>query len=117
MKSITIIILTSFLISSSNCFVPLSLIESVILKFDQFLGVSFGKVSDSMTHEEITRLGVIRSAARYFHDQNQTLINLTKLDTEYKELSNVYGDFYGKFIFLNLPKFKILLIFNFIFQE
>ena len=104
MKFLTLLLITSLSISYSSCFVPLTLLEGVLLRLEEFFGVrNFGRFSDTMTHEEISRSGIIRAAAQYFHAQSKTdkngqnLINLSKLDKEYKDLANVYGDFYGNF--------------------
>jgi hypothetical protein len=98
--NIKFLILITVLVSHTSAFVPASLLSSSILLFDQFFGETFGKVSDSITHEEITRRGIIQSAVRYFYDQpNGTLrVNLSKIDNEYRSLSRLYYDYYGKSI-------------------
>ena len=94
--------LTFFLLFISNCsgFVPAKLISSVIGKFDTQFEGNFGKVSESIVHDEILRRGLIQSVVRYFYNQtngNQK-IDLNKINNSYYDLTNLYYDFYGKYI-------------------
>lgn len=97
--------LTLISYTSIECFVPASLLSNAILRVDQLLGGSFGKVSDSLPHEKITRRGIIQSAVRFFYDQpNGTqLVNLSKISTDYYDVPKLYYDYYGNCeIMLNL---------------
>ena len=98
MKNILVnIIILSSLLALSNAFVPASLMTNVIFTIDTLLGGKFGKVSDSLPHEEITRRGIIQSAVLFFYNQTNgsTLVDLTKIDNEYYTLSKLYYDYYG----------------------
>ena len=84
------------LIKTNFCFIPVRLMEKSLSAANVL--VNFGKVSETLTHEDIVRRGVIQSAAKYFYDKsNQSKrINLTKLDTgEYYDLKVLYKDYYN----------------------
>jgi hypothetical protein len=82
-----------------ECFVPARLMDYAISKVNKV--INFTQASATITHEEIIKRGIIRSAAKYFYDQSKlngstAKINLTKLDTgEYYNLKNLYYDYYG----------------------
>jgi hypothetical protein len=94
--------LTFFLLFISNCsgFVPAKLISSVIGKFDAQFEGNFGKVSESIVHDEILRRGLIQSVVRYFYNQTNgsQKINLNKINNDYYDLKKLYYDYYGKYI-------------------
>ena len=88
------------LISSSTQFVPSGIISKVINKIDKKFHRKFGKISKSLTHEEITNKGLIQSVVRYFHDQpnGKHKIDLNKINNSYYDLKELYFDYYGKHI-------------------
>lgn len=100
LKLLVAVTLISYQTSQSEAFIPASLLSETILRVDQLLGGSFGKVSDSYPHEEITRRGIINSVARFFYNQpnGTNLINLTRIDNGYysESLPRVYFDYYGR---------------------
>ncbi len=107
------ILLIFVLASEASAFVPVSILSSSILLFDQYLGKNYGQVSESITHEEITRRGIIQSAVRYFYDQpgGKERVNLSKIDNEYRSLERLYYDYYGKSICFSDLSQNLLLTF------
>ena len=87
-------------ISNSSGFVPAKLISSVIGKFDSKFEGNFGKVSESIVHDEILRRGLIQSVVRYFYNQTNgsQKIDLNKMNNSYYDLTKLYYDYYGKYI-------------------
>lgn len=61
---------------------------------------NLGKVSNSLTHEQITRRGIVQSVVRYFYDKpdGKQKINLDKINNEYYDLTSLYFDYYRKYI-------------------
>jgi hypothetical protein len=72
-------------------------LNTYFLLFNQ---ADFGKVSESIVHEEILRRGLIQSVVRYFYNQQNgnKKINLNKINNDYYDLTNLYYDYYGKYI-------------------
>ena len=97
MKLLIVIFTLSSLAINSNAFVPASLISSTILKVDRIFFGAFGQVSESLTHEEILKRGIIQSAVQFFYDQpnGQTTVKLSKKSSDYYDLSKLYFDFYN----------------------
>ena len=52
---------------------------------------------ETITHDDITKYGVIQSIVEYFYNQTNgsALVNLTKSTNEYYDLTNLYQDYYG----------------------
>ena len=68
-------------------------------------------MSVSYPHEEILRQGVFRSVVKYFYDQpnGSLLVNMSKIDQEYLDITNLYSDFYNSsFCSLSLPIEKLV---------
>lgn len=87
------------LLNIAWAFVPAKLLDYIVEKVDSKSKMDFGFVSESLTHEEIMRRGVIRSVANYFYDQSRTSknkVDLNNMNRYYKDLGNLYFDFYGK---------------------
>lgn len=94
-----LIIIICLFPSYSDGFVPASLISSTIMVIDRLFFGAFGEVSESRTHEEIIRKGIIQSAVQFFYDQNgSSLVNLTKKSDEYYDLPRLYFDYYNRSI-------------------
>jgi hypothetical protein len=57
----------------------------------------FGYSSETLTHEEITRRGIIKSVVNYFYDQphGRDRIDLNKIN-EYYNLFRLYNDYYNR---------------------
>ena len=90
------IIILYIFIQTASCFVPAKLIQSVINKVNQF--IKFESASQTLTHEEIIKRGIIQSVAKYFYDKSNksySRINLNKTNNEYLDLKNLYYDYYG----------------------
>jgi hypothetical protein len=87
-----------------DAFIPAKLMDFLVEKIDDKSKLDFGQVSETLTHETIITYGVIRSIARFFANQtsNSTNMNLSKLDTDYQDVQNVYRDYYGASL-CNLP--------------
>ena len=66
------------LVSSCTCFVPASLMEKAINQVNKF--VNFTQASATVTHEEIIKRGIIRSAAKYFYDMSKLNGSTAKID-------------------------------------
>lgn len=87
------------LIGIAKAFIPAEVLSGVLFKLEDRFSGNLGKVSDSYTHDEITREGLIQSVAYFFNEQpgGSSKINLTKLEAgEYYDLRRLYYDFYGK---------------------
>lgn len=53
---------------ASYCFIPAELFNNVLIKLDKVTRVDFGQVSETITHEEILRRGVIASVTQFLID-------------------------------------------------
>ena len=99
MNYILILSLICF-IGAVHSFVPASVMSQVLYKLDGRFKGNLGRVSDSLTHDEIVKRGLIQSVANYMKDQPNSKINMSKIDTgEYYDVRKLYFDFYGKKIF------------------
>ena len=93
-----LIILTLLcLIGISQSFVPATVMESVLFKLEGRFEGNLGKVSETFTHDEIIKEGVIQAVVKYLLDQNRpgSKVNLTKTN-EYLDIRKLYFDYYGK---------------------
>jgi hypothetical protein len=82
-------------IQSTFGFVPARVMKSIIETIDK--GLDLSVVSESLTHDEILKRGLIQSVAQYLYEKpNGTLkINLTKIETgEYYYTPNLFSDYY-----------------------
>ena len=100
------------LTSNSLGFVPAKIMTAVINKLDSKFDGNLGKVSESLVHDEIMKRGLIQSVVRYFYDQpnGSQLINLTKIDNEYYDLTKLYYDYYGKYLCNSIPLANLITI-------
>jgi hypothetical protein len=100
--NVFIIIALCWIIPSSHAFLPASIESTILDKFDLRTRASLGEVSETLSHEKIISRGLLRSVARFFHDQpgGTTKINLTALDDGYYDTSAkaVYHAYYGKWL-------------------
>jgi len=94
------------LVTTSFSFVPhdqvKKIIEATNLLYEK---TPFGYVSQTLTHEEIIKRGIIRSVAKFFHEQphGKDKIDLKAIETEYySSIKRLYSDYYGKF-FCKIP--------------
>ena len=80
----------------SQSFVPAEILSSVLFKLEGRFRGNLGRVSDSYTHDEITKEGLIQSVVKYFYEQpgGSKKINLTKMN-DYYDLRKLYFDYYG----------------------
>ncbi len=87
-------------------FVPHNLVKLIIERTNSFYEKTpFGYVSQTLTHEEIIKRGIIRSVAKFFHEQprGKDKIDLKTLETEYySSIKRLYSDYYDKF-FCKIP--------------
>lgn len=90
--------LLSVLLSQVYGFVPKEIMTFVIRTVDETFKNRLGYYSESIVHEEIIERGIARSVARFFYEQENgaSRIDLSKLDTDYRNLKNVYRDYYEK---------------------
>jgi hypothetical protein len=87
-------------------FVPHNLVRNAIQTTNSLYGqTSFGYVSETLTHEEIIKRGIIRSVAKFFHEQpnGKKRIDLTILEKDYyHSIKRLYSDYYGM-LFCKIP--------------
>lgn len=100
MTRILILILSTLLSTQESCqFVPHDLIKHAIHNTNTlFDNTPFGYVSQTFTHEEIIKRGIIRSVAKYFYDQpgGRYLIDLKRIESDYyQSVKRLYNDYYG----------------------
>ncbi len=97
MKLLIFITLACF-IGSSKCFFANSVVEKILYRFEGRFKGGFGKVSESFTHDELIKEGVIQAVVKYLYDQNRpgSKVNLTKIN-DYYDVRNLYYDYYGKY--------------------
>lgn len=96
-KKLINLFLIIWFFKGSNCFIPSQIINSIVENIDKSNnGLDFGQVSESYSHEEILRRGLIRSVARFFHDQpnGSEKVNLTDMERYFKDISQLYRDYY-----------------------
>lgn len=110
MKIISSFILLCVL-NVSHSFVPAEILSSVLFKLEGRFKGNLGRVSDSYTHDEITKEGLIQSVVMYLYEQpgGAQKINLTKMN-DYYDLRKLYFDFYGECGFCI---FKFILVSEF----
>jgi len=85
------------LIGVSQTFVPASVMENVLFKLEGRFKGNLGKVSESFTHKEIIKEGVVQAVVKYLYDQNRpgSKVNLTK-QNDYLDVRKLYYDYYGE---------------------
>lgn len=104
------VLLLLCLIGIAHSFVPASVMREVLYKLDGRFEGNLGKVSESLTHDEILKRGVIQSVVNFLHDQpgGAYKINLTKMN-EYYDVRKLYFDYYGKGLCNNdIPFFGVV---------
>ncbi|RNA41114.1 von Willebrand factor A domain-containing 7 [Brachionus plicatilis] len=81
-----------------NCFVPGKIIDYVISESSTNAGQDIGRISETITHEQILERGLGKSITKFFYDQTDgpNRINLTKITNHYQDIRNIYADYYGK---------------------
>lgn len=81
-----------------DCFVPANVINELIEAINKETRLDLGVTSDSESHDNILRRGVIRSVARYFYDQpgGNKKIKINKLDKYEDDIYALYSDYYGR---------------------
>jgi hypothetical protein len=81
-----------FQIYSINAFIPAALLDNVFDKVDRYFLNTMDVSGDTTTHDDIIKYGVIESIVQYFYNQTNgsTLVNLTKSNNEYYDLTNLY---------------------------
>jgi hypothetical protein len=86
-----------FQIYSINAFIPAALLDNVFNKVDKHFLNTMDVSGDTTTHDDIIKYGVIESIVQYFYNQTNgsTLVNLTKSNNEYYDLTNLYKDYYN----------------------
>ena len=106
-------ILISFLILTNVvlCFLPQMLEDdlNVVNKL-----VDLNKISDSISHEEILRRGLIDSIVKYFYEKSSSQttkkIDMNKLENgQYYNLNNLFKDYFGSDAFIDSIKLEFLL--------
>lgn len=95
------------LIGVSHSFVPATVLKNVMFKLEGRFKGNLGKVSESFTHDEITKEGLIQAVVQYFYDQpgGSQKINLTKIP-EYYDVRRLYYDYYGNLTCQNFLLFQ-----------
>lgn len=98
MRIIILIICAIYINDYINCFVPGKIIDYVISKASQTIGQDIGRISETITHEQILERGLSKSIAKFFYNQKNgsKRINLSKITNEYYDMRNIYSDYYGK---------------------
>ena len=92
------VIFSLVFINQINCFVPKRLYAFVVGIVDNSFKNRLGFYSNSIVHEEIIQRGIARSVTRYFYDKENgpKRIDLSKLNTDYQNIKNIYSDYYGR---------------------
>ena len=88
------------LVKTINGFVPHDLIKETFHSSNNFLKDLLGFVSESYTHEEILKRGLIRSVSKYFHEtlpDGHQRINLQHVETEYQKVSRLFYHVYDEY--------------------
>ena len=101
-----------YLNPKAHAFVPKTLLDTVFKEANALLSSEtkspFGLVSETLTHEEIIKRGIIRSAAKFFYDQpgGKERINLNKME-DYYNIRRLYNDFYDQW-FCNIELIELI---------
>lgn len=84
-------------IKNCLCFIPAVLLENVFLTLQMKLFKDAQEFTETVTHDDIIKMGIVHSITEYFYNQpNGTLlVNRTKADYEYNDIRNLYFDYYG----------------------
>jgi hypothetical protein len=83
-------------IGTVHSFVPASVMSQVLYKLDGRFKGNLGKVSDSLTHDEIVKRGLIQSVASYMKKKTNSKIDMSKMN-DYYNVQNLYFDYYGEY--------------------
>ena len=98
-------------IGTVHSFVPASVMSQVLYKLDGRFKGNLGKVSDSLTHDEIVKRGLIQSVASYMKKKTNTKIDMSKMN-DYYNVQNLYFDYYGDYSNY-LKSYFVTFFFNF----
>ncbi len=82
-----IILTFACLIGVSQTFVPASVMENVLFKLEGRFKGNLGKVSDSFTHDEIIKEGVIQAVVKYLNYYEYTIPSLIQFQHESIQIS------------------------------
>lgn len=91
-------------LQANNAFIPAKALKYMIQKVDGSFSVDFGEVSNTFTHEEIVKRGVVRSMIRFLRDQKtpggervrQRHSEHAMESYTLEDLRQVYNDYYNK---------------------
>lgn len=87
-------------VSARKCFVPAKILDLIVEKIDSKTQMDFGKVSRSFSHEDITRRGIIRSLAKFLHEQpngsNKVHLDSANLERYFQDINQLYRDYFGQ---------------------
>jgi hypothetical protein len=94
-KTLVFIFITTLQLHSIDSFIPANIIKETIALSKEVITLT--KASETLTHGEITKRGVIRSVAIYFHEKSASEGKSTKVDLEkeYLNVKSLYYDQYG----------------------
>lgn len=114
MKKLTIIFNTALILlmfEAIKCFVPAKIIDTLVEKLDSTSRINLGIVSKSLSHEDITRRGLIRSVARYLYDQpgGRDRIQLGNIERYFNNINFLYSDFNKKSSIIPILELEFLL--------
>lgn len=78
-----------------ECFMPARILDLLVEKLDSLSHMQLGTISPSLSHEDITRRGLIRSVARYLHEQpsGRDTIQIDNMDRYFANINLLYSDF------------------------
>lgn len=83
----------------NQCFIPNKLVDSLALRLNHELNLD--EASETLTHGEITKRGLIKSIAKYLHEQKETNtvkpenVRLNRISSYWEDIRNLYSDFYS----------------------
>lgn len=100
-RCVSIGLLFWLVLEGGECFIPANMIEFVTERAVHDFRINLGEVSETLVHEDIIKRGIIRSVAKYLHDQKDIPhnIKMDKIETRYyKDARHLYHDYYNKWV-------------------
>lgn len=82
-----------------ECFIPAEIIDYIVGEAGDSDLLNFGRISETLTHEDIMRRGITKSVAKFLADKNSSIkLRLGNMTDYYEDIRYLYYDYYGKWI-------------------
>jgi hypothetical protein len=97
-----LVFILSTAFKTGDCFVPAGVVEYMMEKAEHDMRMNLGEVSETLVHEDIIRRGIVRSVARFLHEQKgerSKKVNIRSMEGKYyNDPRHMYHDYYNKWV-------------------